>query len=282
MIVEALYPNIIKTVVILLILVFITVVVNITYLPKFDSRRQKRKFRVRSFYVSFIFFLLIMAKMWVDGFAQIFTFLALIAAALVITNKETIMNFVGWLIIMWRGIFSEEDLIQLQHYKGYVKSIGVLYFEIAEVDTKYNTIFTGKIIKIPNGLLTTNPLINYSQTSHLLEQHIQLIISLKSDIAKSETLFKNIIDTALINFYSNKKEYSLEYIKKRNKHLIHSIHLGTTLTLKPHQNQPVGIEITARYYCFASDHEKIEQIIWHELFKKLKTNKDLMLSYEEM
>lgn len=279
---EELYPNIIKTIIVLLILVSITVAVNISYLPKLDSRRQKRKFRVRSFYVAFIFFLLFMAKMWVDGFAQIFTFLGLIAAALVIVNKENIMNFVGWLIIMWRGIFSEEDLIQVQHYKGYVKSIGIFYFEIAEVDPRYNTIFTGKIIKIPNGLLTNNPLTNYSQTSHLLEQHIQLIISLKSDIEKSEVLFKNIIDTALVNFYANKKEYSLEYIKKRNKHLIHSIHLGTTLSLKPHQTQPIGIEITARYYCFASDHEKIEQIIWHELFKILKTNKDLMLSYEEM
>jgi small-conductance mechanosensitive channel len=276
---ESLYPNLIKTLITFVILILITVAINASYLPKVDSRRQKKKFRIRSFYISFIFFILFMAKIWVDGFAQLFTFLALIAAALVITNKETIMNFVGWLIIMWRGLFSEEDLIQIQHYKGYVKSIGVLYFEITEVDAKYNTVFTGKIIKIPNGLLTSHPLTNYSQTSHLLEQHIQIIITPTSHIEKSEALFKNIIDTALINFYSNKKEYSLEYIKKRNKHLIHNINLNTVLTLKPHQIQPVGIEITARYYCFASDHEKIEQIIWHELFKNLQQNPDVMLSY---
>lgn len=277
---EALYPNLIKTIISLVILIVITVAINMSYIPKVDSRRQKKKFRIRSFYISSLFFVLLMAKIWVDGFAQLFTFLALIATALVITNKETIMNFVGWLIIMWRGLFSEEDLVQLQHYKGYVKSIGVLYFEITEVDAKYNTVLTGKIIKIPNGLLTNNPLINYSQTSHLLEQHIQIIITLESDIEQSEILFKTIIDTALVNFYSNKKEYSLEYIKKRNKHLIHNINLGTVLTIKPHQIQPVGIEITARYYCFASDHEKIEQIIWHELFKKLRHNKDMVLSYQ--
>lgn len=277
---DALYPNMIKTIISLLILVVITVAINMSYIPKVDSRRQKKKFRIRSFYISSLFFVLLMAKIWVDGFAQLFTFLALIATALVITNKETIMNFVGWLIIMWRGLFSEEDLIQIQHYKGYVKSIGVLYFEITEVDAKYNTVLTGKIIKIPNGLLTNNPLINYSQTSHLLEQHIQIIITLESDIEQSEMLFKNIIDTALVNFYSNKKEYSLEYIKKRNKHLIHNIHLGTVLTIKPHQTHPAGIEITARYYCFSSDHEKIEQIIWHELFKKLRLNKDMVLSYQ--
>lgn len=276
---DALYPNLIKTLISLLILVLITLAINASYVSKVDGQRQKKKMRVRLFYVASIFFLLLMAKIWVDGFAQLFTFLALIATALVITNKETIMNFVGWLIIMWRGLFSEEDLIQLQHYKGYVKSIGILYFEIMEVDAKYHTVFTGKIIKIPNGLLTNHPLTNYSQTSHLLEQHIHIIITPDSHIEKSEALFKQIIDNALIQFYSNKKEYSLEYIKKRNKHLIHNIHLNTVLTLKPHQIQPIGIEITARYYCFASDHEKIEQIIWHELFRSLQNNKEVMLSY---
>ncbi|AHB99143.1 mechanosensitive ion channel [Francisella orientalis] len=39
--------------------------------------------------------------------------LRLVAAGLIIVNKETVMNLVGWIIINWRSLFSEGDYIQI-------------------------------------------------------------------------------------------------------------------------------------------------------------------------
>ncbi|WP_235826851.1 mechanosensitive ion channel [Facilibium subflavum] len=78
---------------------------------KVTSKKQMRKIRSRVIYVAIVIFLLALIRIWIDGFSHLFTMLSLVAAGLVITNKENIMNFTGWTIINWRGLFSEGDAI---------------------------------------------------------------------------------------------------------------------------------------------------------------------------
>jgi small-conductance mechanosensitive channel len=73
-------------------------------------------------------YLLLLARIWVQGFGQLIAVLGLVSAALVVINKDNIINLVGFLIIMWRGLFSENDLIQVQSFRGVVQNVGVLYF----------------------------------------------------------------------------------------------------------------------------------------------------------
>ena len=84
---------------------------------KTEDVKEKKRRRVRLLYVMAIFFIFILAQIWVEGFTQLLAILGLVSAALVITNKEIIMNFSGWLIIIWRGLFTEDDLIEIQQLK---------------------------------------------------------------------------------------------------------------------------------------------------------------------
>lgn len=81
--------------------------------------------------------------------------LGLVAAGLVVTNKESIMNFAGFLIINWRGIFTEDDFIQIQNHIGCVESIQPFYFKLYETTSTNQKQATGRAIKIPNSLVIT-------------------------------------------------------------------------------------------------------------------------------
>lgn len=86
----------------------IGVIVTIIYFlsrGKFDSVRQKSKFKYRLIYIAVFVYLLVLVRIWIEGFTHLFTMLSLVAAGLVVANKESIMNITGWFIINWRGLF---------------------------------------------------------------------------------------------------------------------------------------------------------------------------------
>jgi small-conductance mechanosensitive channel len=137
---------------------------------KFYTERKRRQFKLRMTYLGVLIFLLVLTRIWVNGFTHIFTMLSLIAAGLVVTNKESIMNFAGWLIINWRGVFSEGDYIQIQGFTGCIDSINTFHFKVIESTSVDAGIFTGRTIKVPNSLIITTPFILFTPERHCLFQ----------------------------------------------------------------------------------------------------------------
>ena len=208
------YKNILDTGIVFLVVMLAYGIANIVIGVKTEGQRQRRCFRVRAFYLASIVFIFLLARIWVEGFTHLVAVLGLVSAALVITNKETIMNVVGWLVITWRDLFAEDDLIQIQQYKGYVKSIGLLYFTLSEVSSVNCRNITGKIVRIPNGLTSNNALINFSQISHITEKSFVLLLTKESDAAYAKHYFSEMIQQITNEHYQDKKEFSTAYIKK--------------------------------------------------------------------
>lgn len=275
------YGNIISTVITMFILGLIFLIIDFLFARKIDNNRKRRQFRIRSFYLTCFIFIFLLARIWVEGFTHFLAILGLVSAALVISNKETIMNFVGWLVINWRGLFSEDDFIQIQHYKGYVKSFGLLYFTLAEISDRGNGNVTGRLIRIPNGLVANNALINFSQNSHLLEQVFTTIISQECDPDYSINLLTMIVSDVVSSFYKNTTEYSMEYIKRNHKYLSDKIKLDVKVLFHVKLSKPTGFELSAHYYCFPEDAEKIQQSIALMLLKKAKDDDKIKLSFED-
>ncbi len=270
--------NFISTIIAIAVLAFIYVVVTLVFTYSMESKRRRHQFRARTFYILIILLLFFMAKIWVDGFSHLLAILGLVSAALVITNKEIMLSFSGWLIIIWRGLFAEDDLIAIQQYRGYVKNIGILYFTLAEVGEGSNKLLTGKIIRIPNNFITLNALVNYSQLSHLLEQRISITLTKNSDVLRARELLKSVVDEILVDTYKDHKAYNPDYISKQNRKIVDTIHLGVKVFIKVLAGENTGYELTAKYYCFASDYETIEQRIWVQLLTAIKAVPEVELA----
>lgn len=263
------YSNLMSTAIIFLVIVLLYVIFNFFIVRKVRDVRQKQKFRVRAFYVACVIFIVFMERVWVEGFTHLLAVLGLVSAGLVVTNKETIMNFVGWLIITWRGLFSEEDLIQIQQYKGYVKRIGILYVMLYEV-TDANGDISGRIIRVPNGLVSTNPIINFSQTSNLFEQYVTVLFSSDNDFMALKEKVKMLVDAVLMETYKDRQEYSLDYLSKRSRQLPNRVRLTARVSLQPKADNLSTVQMTVRYYCFSRDAEKIQEAILLSLLKSIK------------
>ncbi len=269
--------NLLSTAVAALIVTVIYFLALILLNKKNEDVKEKKRRRVRLLYVMAIFFIFILAQIWVEGFTQLLAILGLVSAALVITNKEIIMNFSGWLIIIWRGLFTEDDLIEIQQFKGYVRSIRVLYFSLLEVDRESHNVITGRMVRIPNGLVINNPIINFSP-GHLIEQHFVVVFSRTSDIEQAKEQVKAAIEDSLKTFYKNRKEYTKGFLQQRSKKIAAMIDLEPVIMMRPKYETPGGMEVSGRYYCYASDHEVIEQDIWRRLLEFLATAENIRLA----
>ncbi len=71
---------------------------------KINNHNKAKSYILRAFYIIIIVYAILFIRIWIDGLSSIFTVLGLVGAGLVISNKENIMNLIGGLIILWRGL----------------------------------------------------------------------------------------------------------------------------------------------------------------------------------
>lgn len=96
-------------------IILITIVASLAFYllkKRATSTKQIKKIKLRVIYLSIIIFFLVVIKIWLGGITNLFTMLSLVAAGLIIVNKETVMNFVGWIIINWRSYFLRVTILR--------------------------------------------------------------------------------------------------------------------------------------------------------------------------
>ncbi len=247
------YLNLLKACSTITFLLLIDFMTELVLIRKIKDKKQSIKWRVSVRYVLFFCFLFFMAKIWVDGFGFLLTVVGVISAAFTITQKEYLMNLIGWLIIMWRDLFVEGDYIEVGKYSGYVKDIGPLYFSIEEASDLMWGDKTGKVIKIPNSLIAANPIVNFSAEHIYVEGKIVFTFSFKS---------------------------SLEAIHA----VISKLEAQITTTTKPQfllrvfQEKPLGIQLTIRYVSLKHEQKSIEDKAFEVVMGAVKANEDLDMS----
>ncbi len=262
-----LLPNLNKTAVSCSIVAMCIFAIYFLFLKKNDNKKHRNIVRKRLIYVMLVIDLLIITKIWVDGFSHIITVLSLMAAGLVVANKESVMNFIGGLIINWRDVFVEGDFIQIHGYSGYVYSLGIMYFRLYETPSIDQKCATGRTIKIPNSVVITSPVVNFSPDSNLCLH--KFFIECKNQDVLAEQM-KRALETILgiINLtYKDNFRYQKSYVKAQNPELSHLIDLRPKVYFEQSVDKEVHLRIIVQYYCFSQDYEQIAQQFWLNFFK---------------
>ncbi|MFZ9035387.1 MAG: mechanosensitive ion channel domain-containing protein [Francisellaceae bacterium] len=184
-----LYQHIFNTTILLVLFLLFFIAFRIFSHYRYDDVKRRKIIRLRFRYVLIIIFLILLIRVWVDGLTNIFTMLSLVAAGLVVTNKESIMNLIGYMVIQWRNVFAEGDYIEIASKSGYVIKTGPFYFSLSEIDPKKN-IKLGKVIRVPNGLIINSIIINYSQK----KTPFDIVIDFKIKLDKTYTEFVARLD----------------------------------------------------------------------------------------
>ncbi|MDH4317561.1 MAG: mechanosensitive ion channel family protein [Desulfobulbaceae bacterium] len=230
------------------------------------------------FYCTIATLLVVIGRIWVTALQPLFTLLTIIAAALTITHKEPIINFTGGLFIAWRNIFSIGDRIQVAGYRGDVVGESIFYFTLLEIsDISAGSQSTGRLVKVPNGLVLTNAITNYTRLFPYLWNEISITLLPSSNWQKAEKLLLEITDKHTKQFLRGAQE---AIVNAQKKEAIIFRKITPKIYISLQMNKPAGIKITSRYICEARAIRDVEGEIWRDILLRFREHDDITISYD--
>ena len=240
----------------------------------FKSQRTRYNWRKAITYISYIIVFIAIAAIWLEEFQSAATFLGLLSAGLAVALKDPILDFFGWLFIIFARPFEMGDRIEIGNKAGDVLDIQFFKFTMLEigawVDANQST---GRIIHMPNGQVFTQPITNFVQGFQQIWHEIPILITFDSDWEKAKQLLleieqqrvKPLAETAKKQLNQSEERYNIHYSK---------LEPTVYTSVKEH-----GILLTLRFLCAPRSQRNSEQEIWEEVLRIFKQHDDIQFAY---
>jgi small-conductance mechanosensitive channel len=194
--------------------------------------------------------------------------IGIIAVAITLVSKELILNFISNFVIIGRGLFQVGDRVQIENFMGDIMEIGAIYFTLAEIGIVDNEdIATGKVIKVPNSLVLTRPVVNFSKGRMITFSEILINLSINTNWKKAKEIGLEIIER---NAYKLTNEDVVEIENEREELIF--LHYEPSANIKLKDGK---ILLFLRYPCKFHKKREIEFAIWEELFEKFSKENDI-------
>jgi len=178
----------------LILWILYSLVVKIV-LRRTENVRTRYSWRKTSGYIFIVLGIFFIGRVWFSGFQSIATYLGLLSAGIAIALKDVVANFAGWLFIISRRPFSVGDRIQIGNYAGDVIDTRVFQFTLLEIGNWVNADqSTGRIVHIPNGMVLSEVLANYSKGFQYIWNEIPVLITFESNWKKAKKILQKIAD----------------------------------------------------------------------------------------
>jgi len=188
-------PYVRKTLESLLALVVVLVLTKaaVSFSAKRGRRAAEAPFAIK--YAAVFFLAVTLVFIWLESLGPIITALTLLATALTLVAKELILNFIGSFVIFWRELFTIGDRVRVGDVSGDVIDKGVLYFTVLETgEVGLGGHSTGRLIKVPNSLTLTLPVINATRGAGYVWNEIALSVTRESDRAKARDMLVESVE----------------------------------------------------------------------------------------
>lgn len=186
------------------------------------------------------FFIFVAISTMIGNISTIIASLGLLGFGLTFALQKPILNFVGWLTIVFKDIYHEGDRIKINNVIGDVKSIQIMN-TIVEGLLETSDMLSGKTISFPNDLILSTDVQNFTKDSNYIVTELSISITYESDYHRAMKLLKEIIS---LQVQKNKQKY-IKRLTKRNIKLNEFVNqwLDTSNTKKQEDEQKELMEI---------------------------------------
>jgi small-conductance mechanosensitive channel len=139
-------------------------------------------------------FLIVLVAIWIVETQNILITLGLIGAAVAFAIQDVFKNFIGGLMIFINGLYRAGDRIEINQKFGDVIDIGVFYTTLMETrEWVPGDQVTGRLTIIPNGVVLTGALENYTRDFDFIWDEITLPITYDSDWNHAASVILEIV-----------------------------------------------------------------------------------------
>ncbi len=210
---------------------------------------------------------------WLKGFTPLLTVLGLVAAGLTISAKELLLSIIACLVVLWRGLFAIGDRIQIGPYTGDVLQLGVVYFTLMETDAwgTYEQ-STGRLVKVPNSMVLTTPLLNASKASGYVWNEVSVLVDPASDWEAAKDIAWDVLRARELR---ENMDYA-HIMSRMNEHYVLSGNLSPTVYTRLRDK---GMEITLRYLCPTRMRRDSESMLGEELLRAMSAHGGVKLLF---
>ena len=234
-------------------------------------------FRTRkllSYLIPIVGFVLLVS-IWVDG-NSVAAYVGFLTAGLAIALSDVLKNLAGWLFITTRRPFRIGDRVEIAGRKGDVVDIRAFRFSLLEVEGERVSAeqSTGRLLHVPNGLVFTNWLANYTEGFEYVWHEIPVLITFESNWEVAEVIIREVVEAlspsvSEMRAFEQLRETSSEY-------RISFTHLTPTVYLTV---QDSGVLLTGRMLVDARTTRTVEQDAWKAILREFGERTDVELAY---
>ena len=218
--------------------------------------------------------ILIVGRIWFEGFSSIATFLGLVSAGIAIALKDLLVNLAGWAFILWRRPFEVGDRIQVGDHAGDVIDVRIFQFTLLEIGNWVGADqSTGRVIHVPNGKVLTDFLANYSKGFKYLWNELPILITFESNWQKAKEILQ---ETALRHAAHLTDDASAKVKESSSRFMIFYSKLTPTVYTSV---ADCGVLLSMRYLCEPRRRRSTEQEIWEDVLRAFGDNEDIDFAY---
>jgi len=249
------------------------VVLAILWRRTHDARLRYRWQKVTTYITSPIGLLLI-GRIWYEGFQSVATFFGLVSAGIAIALKDIFLNVAGWAFIMWRRPFLVGDRIQIGTHAGDVIDVRLFQFTLNEIGNWVDADqSTGRIVHIPNGKILTEVIANYGEGFQYIWNELPVVVTFESDWEKAKKLLLDIVTRDSADIVRAAEQSVRESSRK---FMIFYTNLTPTVYTSLNAN---GVMLTIRYLCEPRKRRVTEQEIWEDILREFARHDDIDFAY---
>jgi small-conductance mechanosensitive channel len=218
--------------------------------------------------------ILTISLVWFEGVQYAATYLGLVSAGIAIALKDPITNVIAWGFILWRKPFEVGDRIEIGQYAGDVVDQRIFQFSLMEIGNWVDSDqSTGRVLHIPNGMIFTSGVANYTHGPDYIWNEIPVLITFESDWEKAKGLLQGIADSHDVSQDETvRKEFEAatrKFLLKYNK-----------LTPIVYTNVlDSGVLLTIRYLCKPRQRRGTTESIWEATLRAFAKHPDIDLAY---
>jgi small-conductance mechanosensitive channel len=232
------------------------------------------RWKKSSAYIAFVFVLLVLGRVWFEGFQSIATFLGLLSAGLAIALRDLLVNLAGWIFIMWRRPFEVGDRIQIGNLAGDVIDLRIFQFTLMEIGAWVNADqSTGRVIHVPNGKVFTEAQANYHKGFQYIWNEIPVLITFESNWERAKKILQEI-GIKHAEHLSASAEQRIKEASQKFMIFYSKLTPAVYTTVKDS-----GVLLTIRYLCEPRRRRDSEQAIWEDILEAFATCPDIDFAY---
>ncbi len=236
-----------------------------------DSQYRARKVTT---YAMTITAVITLALIWIDAFTSVGTYLGLVSAGIAIALSDLLKNMAGWGYILVRRPFRVGDRIEIQDLRGDVIDIRLFRFTVMEVGKWVDADqSTGRLVHVPNGLLFTNQVANYTEGFAQIWDEIPILISFESDHERAEALIRQVLVEKAPDLEADARA------KVRETARVYHIKIGALTPTVYLSVRDSGVLLTARYLVDVRKRRGVQSDIWRAILEAFHNEPTISLAY---